>query len=143
MAYYDDCIIFLLAKAYQMAHGDFRRRLQPYGLTPIQHLILEVLWEEEGVSAGEIGKRLVLDSATLSGVVERLANHGWITKAPNEDDKRSHLLFPTDKARKLKDDLLGEQEETNQKVLGKVSDAERLLLIRILKDMQKEGGRNP
>ena len=41
MKTYDDCIIFLLAKAYQRAHGDFKRKLQSYGVTPIQHLILD------------------------------------------------------------------------------------------------------
>jgi hypothetical protein len=61
MKTYDDCIIFLLAKAYQKAHGDFKKRLQSYGLTPIQHLILEVLWGEDGLSATDIGKKLVLD----------------------------------------------------------------------------------
>ena len=36
MKNYDDCIIFLLAKAYQKAHGNFKKRLNSYGLTPIQ-----------------------------------------------------------------------------------------------------------
>ena len=137
MAYYDDCIIFLLAKAYQVAIGDIRGRLQPYGLTPIQHLLLEVLWEEEGVSLGEIGKRLVLHSATLSGVVERMAANGWITKEPHAEDKRSFLLYPTEKAKSLKDDLLAEQEGTNQEVLSAVSDAEKALLIRMLRDIRE------
>ena len=68
MKTYDDCVIFLLAKAYQKAHGEFKRRLHSYGLTPIQHLILEALWEEDGLSAGDIGKKLIFDGATLSGV---------------------------------------------------------------------------
>ena len=59
MKTYDDCIIFLLAKAYQKAHGEFKKRLHTYGLTPIQHLILEALWVEDGLSAGDIGKLLV------------------------------------------------------------------------------------
>ena len=40
MAQYEDCIIFLLAKAYQKAHGNFKQHLLPYGITPVQHLIL-------------------------------------------------------------------------------------------------------
>ncbi len=56
MKTYDDCIIFLLAKAYQKAHGNFKKRLHTYGLTPIQHLILEALWREDGLSTGDIGK---------------------------------------------------------------------------------------
>ena len=77
---FKDCIIFLLAKAYQKAHGTFKKRLTGYGLTPIQHLILEVLWDEDGLSASTIGERLVLDPATLSGVLERMVSGGWIFK---------------------------------------------------------------
>ena len=70
---YDDCILFLLAKAYQKAHGDFKKRLHSYGLTPIQHLVLEALWDEDELSVGDIGKRLVFDGATLSGILDRLS----------------------------------------------------------------------
>ncbi len=88
MPQYDDCIIFLLAKAYQKAHGLFKNRLQAHGLTPVQHLILEVLWEEEGLSAGDIGKRVLLDGATLSGVLDRMADAGWLVRQSDENDKR-------------------------------------------------------
>ena len=73
MKTYDDCIIFLLAKAYQKAHGDFKKRLQSYGLTPIQHLVIEALWQEDGLSAKDLGQKLIFDGATLSGVLDRLA----------------------------------------------------------------------
>ena len=36
-----DCMIFLLAKAYQRAHGLFKQYLTLYGLTNLQHLVLE------------------------------------------------------------------------------------------------------
>ena len=62
---YNDCIIFLLAKAYQKAHADFKKRILPFGLTPIQHLILAALWVKDGVPAKVIGENLVLDGATL------------------------------------------------------------------------------
>ena len=60
MAIYDDCIMFNLAKAYQRVHSEFKRRFSKFGLTPIQLLVLEALFEEEGLSSGEIGKRLVV-----------------------------------------------------------------------------------
>ena len=76
MTQYEDCIIFLLAKAYQKAHGNFKRHLLPYGITSVQHLILEALWVEEGLTASEIGKRLVLDNATRSGILDRMSEKG-------------------------------------------------------------------
>jgi DNA-binding MarR family transcriptional regulator len=136
MKTYDDCIIFLLAKAYQKAHGDFKRKLQAYGVTPIQHLILEVLWGEDGLSASDIGKKLVLDGATLSGVLDRLAAGGWILKKPDKDDKRILRNYLTPKSKNLKPSLSETRDQTNENLLKNFSLEEKVLLKRFLRDMQ-------
>jgi len=136
MKSYDDCIIFLLAKAYQKAHGDFKKRLQTYGLTPIQHLILEVLWGTDGLSASDIGKKLVLDGATLSGVLDRLAAGGWILKEPDRDDKRVLRTYLTPKSKELKTNLSQTRDQANEDLLKKFSIEEKVLLKRFLRDMQ-------
>ena len=136
MKTYDDCIIFLLAKAYQKAHGDFKRRIQSYGLTPIQHLILEVLWGEDGLSASDIGKKLVLDGATLSGVLDRLAGGGWISKESDAEDKRVLRNFLTPRSKELKPKLSEARDLTNEDLLKPFSFEEKVLLKRLLRDMQ-------
>ena len=136
MKTYDDCIIFLLAKAYQKAHGDFKRTLQSYGVTPIQHLILEVLWGEDGLSASDIGKKLVLDGATLSGVLDRLAAGGWISKKPDKEDKRVLRNYLTLKSKELKPRLSEARDQTNEGLLKNFSLEEKLLLKRFLRDIQ-------
>ncbi len=136
MKTYDDCIIFLLAKAYQKAHGDFKRRLQSYSLTPIQHLILEVLWGEDGLSASDIGKKLVLDGATLSGVLDRLASGGWILKESDTEDKRVLRIFLTQKSKELKPKLSEARNQTNEELLKTFPIEEKVLLKRFLRDMQ-------
>jgi len=136
MKTYDDCIIFLLAKAYQKAHGDFKKRLQSYGLTPIQHLILEVLWAEDGLSASDIGKKLILDGATLSGVLDRLSAGGWIIKNPDIDDKRVLRNYLTPKSKELKPNLSEARDQTNEDLLYPFSIEEKVLLKRLLRDMQ-------
>ena len=136
MKTYDDCIIFLLAKAYQKAHGNFKKRLQPYGLTPIQHLILEALWREDGLSAGDIGKKLVLDGATLSGVLDRLASGGWVLKKSDAEDKRVQRIFLTSKSKDLKPKLSQARDQTNEDLLKPFTMEEKVLLKRFLRDIQ-------
>jgi len=136
MKTYDDCIIFLLAKAYQKAHGDFKKRLQSYGLTPIQHLILEVLWGKDGLSASDIGKKLVLDGATLSGVLDRLTAGGWILKESDTEDKRVLRNFLTQKSKELKPKLSEARNQTNEELLKSFPIEEKVLLKRFLRDMQ-------
>jgi DNA-binding MarR family transcriptional regulator len=137
MAKYEDCILFLLSKAYQKAFGNFKRRLQDYGLTPVQSLVLMTISEEEGLSAGEIGKRLVLDNATLSGVLDRLAEGGWIVKATADDDKRLLQIYLTPKANEMTGIIIKERDGLNEDILSPLKLEERLLLKRMLKDMQK------
>ena len=135
MAQYEDCIIFLLAKAYQKAHGNFKRRLQSYGLTPVQHLILEAIREHEGLSAGEIGKRLVLDSATLSGILDRMTEAGWIVKETDQEDKRVLRIYRGPKAEKMGTTLIEERKQANEEILSGFTQEERILLKRLLRDI--------
>jgi len=136
MAQYEDCIVFLLAKAYQKAHGEFKKHLLAFGLTPIQHLILEVLWDEEGLSARDIGKRLVLDNATLSGVLDRMATGGWIAKETDPGDKRLLRIYLADKSKKQKPTLLEERKKVNEEILFSLTMEEKILLKRLLRDLQ-------
>ncbi len=136
MESHEDCIVFLLAKAYQKAYGNLKRKLTPYGLTPIQYLIIETLQKEERLSAGEIGKRLVLDNATLSGVLERLAERGWITKTADAKDKRLLRVSLTKKARALKDELTQERRKANDEILQSLSFEEKLQFKRLLRDIR-------
>ncbi len=142
MKSFDDCILFLLAKAYQKAHADFKKRLHSYGLTPIQHLVLEALWDEDGLSAGDIGKRLIFDGATLSGVLDRLSAGGWIIKQSDADDKRRSRVFLTAKSSDLEPELSAVRNATNEDLMSRFSLEEKVLLKRLLRDLGIEGFRN-
>jgi DNA-binding MarR family transcriptional regulator len=133
---FEDCVVFLLAKAYQKAHGNLKKRLHPYGLTPIQYLIVESLLEEDGLTAGDIGKRLVLDNATLSGVLDRLSERDWIEKHTDPKDKRLLRIYLTDKAKALQGELGEEREQANEEILHSLSMEEKVLLKRLLRDVR-------
>jgi DNA-binding MarR family transcriptional regulator len=127
-----ECLVFLLGKAYQKAHGDFSKRLKPYGLTNMQHLVLEGLWYQNGMTATEISKLLRLDKATLSGVLERMIETGWIVKEPHPEDGRVHRIFTSEKADSMKDGLIGERKKANEKILSRFSPEEKEVLTRLL-----------
>lgn len=130
-----DCLVFLLGKAYQKAHGDFKNRLKPYGLTNIQHLVLEGLWYRNGMTATEISRLLRLDKATLSGVIERMSETGWITRKPHPEDGRVHRIFTSEKADSLKTELIEERKTANEKILSRFSGKERETLKRLLREL--------
>lgn len=133
---HEDCVIYLLAKAYQRGHGILKEHLKAYGLTVVQQLILAALAQEEGLSAGEIGQMLVLDSATVSGTLERMADNGWITKETDHNDRRVMRIRLTPKARELNQRLGQARQESNREFLAPLSLEEKLLLKRLLRDLR-------
>ena len=130
-----DCTVFLLGKAYQKAHGEFQKRLKPYGLTNMQHLVLEGLWYQEGMTAAELGKVLILDKATLSGVLDRMAEAGWIVKEQAPEDRRVYRLYPSAKANEMKEMLITERRKANAELLSGFTLEEQVLFKRLLRDM--------
>ena len=130
-----ECMVFLLGKAYQKAHGDFKKRLKAYNLTNMQHLVLEGLWYQEGMTAAEIGKLLILDKATLSGVLDRMGETGWIVKKQDPGDGRIQRIYPSEKANQFKSRLIEERKKANKFILKKFTLEEQLLLKRLLRDL--------
>ena len=130
-----DCTIFLLAKAYQKAHSQFKAMLRPFDLTNLQHLVLEGLWYREGLTAAELGKLLVLDKATMSGILERMLESGWIRKERDPNDGRVFRIFTTKKADKAKDELINLRIQANAELLSGFTREEQVLFKRLLRDL--------
>jgi len=133
--YLSECTIFLLAKAYQRAHGEMKKRLSRYGLTSVQHLVLSTLWLDGGSTAVALGKQLVLDKATLSGIIDRLSESKWIYKKKDEQDNRVYRLYLTDKARQLMPTLVDLMVRFDADLLTDLNMEEKVILKRLLRDL--------
>ena len=77
--------------------------LKELGLTYTQYIVLLVLWERDGLSLGEIGDRLSLDSGTLTPLCKKLETAGLIERRRSERDERSVRITLTDAGRALKE----------------------------------------
>lgn len=130
-----ECMVFLLGKAYQKAHASFKKQLKKYGLTNMQHLVLEGLWYDEGMTAAELCKLLIIDKATASGILERMVETCWIIKKQDPGDGRIQRLYTSEKANQLKEKLIKERKKANKNILKKFSLEEQLLLKRLLRDL--------
>ncbi len=133
-----DCFTFMLAKAYQRAHGHFRKALEPFGVTNIQHAVLEALWYEDGQTATELGELLVLDKATLSGVLSRMQESDWVERRPDPADGRVMRVFASARANSVKDELIAAREAADREILSRYSFEEQLLLKRFLMALIKD-----
>ena len=138
MINFRDNIVFMVAKAHQQAQGLLKARLKPFSLTPVQCLVLESLWDEEGLAVGEIGRRLLLDTATLAGVLDRMVTAGWVRREIDSFDARVARIFLTDKAKTISEDLAETIDQVNNDLLESFSLEEKLLYKRFLRDISSK-----
>lgn len=87
------------------------RRYTPYlkelNLTYTQYIVMLVLWEKERVSSRELASCLHLDYGTLTPVLKRLGQAGYLTRERSAEDERLLTLTLTDRGRDLKENAVG------------------------------------
>ena len=83
------------------------RRYKPFlddiDLTYTQYIAMMILWEEEQATVKELGKRLYLDSGTLTPVLKKLENKGYIERKRSDTDERNLIVSVTDEGKKLRE----------------------------------------
>lgn len=97
----EDCISFLIGKVGQQVTRRARELLAPLGVTPVQYAVLKVLSDSDGISGTDLGARMVLDSASITGVIDRLESLGLVERRADSDDRRVQRIFATKKSRAL------------------------------------------
>ncbi len=84
----------------------YRPMLEPFGLTYTQYLALLVLWEEKKINVKSMGRRLYLDSGTLTPVLKCLETKGYITRRRCREDERVLYVELTEEGTALQDRML-------------------------------------
>jgi len=80
--------------------------LDPYGLTYTGYIIMMALWEEDNITIKALGKKLYLDSGTLTPLLKKLEAQGYINRNRSKDDERNVYISLTEEGKKLKDEAL-------------------------------------
>lgn len=81
----------------------YRGLLEEIGVTYPQYLVLLVLWEEKTVSVKELGKKLFLDSGTLTPMLKRMEANGLVERRRSAKDERSVVITLTKKGEAMED----------------------------------------
>lgn len=89
------CISFQASAAAKVIARLSRARLAPHGVTPIQFAVLQAVSEESDQTAADIGASLMIDSATIVGVIDRLSALDLIARAADPADRRINRLSLT------------------------------------------------
>ncbi|MBR4502517.1 MAG: MarR family transcriptional regulator [Clostridia bacterium] len=77
--------------------------LKPLGLTYTQYIVFLVLWEKDGISVSEIGKKLMLDNGTLSPLLKKMEQAGYLSRCRSSEDDRVVVVTLTEAGKALQE----------------------------------------
>ncbi|MDS9466557.1 MarR family transcriptional regulator [Paracoccus sp. MBLB3053] len=97
----DDQLCFATYSAGLAFNRVYRHQLDRLGLTFPQYLVMLALWDRDGVTIGQLGEKLFLETNTLTPMLKRLESMGLLSRQRDSADERRVLISLTDKGRDM------------------------------------------
>ena len=128
-----DFMCFAIYSA-NLAYGRaYRPILEALGITYTQWIIIVALWEQDNQTVGGLGEKLFLESNTLTPILKKLEELGFLNRRRDPADERQVLISLTDAGRELRDKgvqknlvaasgLTQEEFQTVQKMVARLRD---------------------
>jgi DNA-binding MarR family transcriptional regulator len=119
-----------MAKAAEAAYNT-------YGVRAGQQFILRCLWETDGLTPGEVARRLELATPTVTRAATRMEAAGLLRREPHPTDARLVKLVLTDRGRELEAVIAKEMHALSDRALAGLDPAERALYVRFLRHTRR------
>jgi len=128
-------ICFNIGRVMRKVYEHYESRLSPFGLTTPQYMVFSALWMGDGITIGELGQRVSLDGSTITGILDRMEKNGYVERRPNAEDRRSALVYLTEKARSVGPQIIKFADELDADMRRNFSPDEMLVFERVLKQI--------
>jgi DNA-binding MarR family transcriptional regulator len=121
--------LFTLGELARLVRAHADRQSARYGITRAQWAVLAKVERFEGMKQSELAEQMEMQPITLTRLVDRLCDNGWIERRGDETDRRVNRLYLRKAARPLLAKLSGLRSEITETALEGISpaDANRLL----------------
>ena len=123
-------LCFPLYAASREVIKQYRPYLDALDLTYTQYITMMVFWAEKKISVKELGKKLYLDSGTLTPVLKSLEAKGFVKRYRSTEDERVLIVEITEKGEELRFGAVSVPEKVSQCV--RLSSDEALQLYGLL-----------
>lgn len=99
-------LCFPLYAASREIIKQYRPYLDALDLTYTQYITMMVFWQEKKINVKELGKKLFLDSGTLTPVLKSLESKGYVSRYRSAEDERVLLVEITEAGEMLKEQAI-------------------------------------
>ena len=98
-------LCFPLYAAARQIVNSYTPYLKPLGLTYTQYIVFLCLWEYGETAVGDLCRRLYLDNGTITPMIKRLEQEGYLTRHRHPEDERVVKICLTEKGWNLRDQV--------------------------------------
>lgn len=130
-----DRLGFLIHDVQRLMRKRFEARASGVGLSSAQWRLLVRVAKEEGVAQARLAELLEIEPISVSRLVDRMEESGWIERRADAADRRVRMIFPTPKAREAYAQIKSLAGEVYEESLTGVSADDRRVLIGALEAM--------
>lgn len=99
----DNQLCFRLYTASRLTTGAYHPYLEPLGITYPQYLVLLVLWEKDRQPVNDIARRLMLETNTVTPLLQRMEKAGLIVRTKGQEDSRQRIVSLTKKGIEMRE----------------------------------------
>ena len=124
---------FLLHDAQRLLRKQFEARGQEFGLSSAQWRMLVLLVKQEGAPQARLAELLEIEPISVSRLLDRMEESGWVERLPDANDRRVRMVFATQQARDAFDKVKSVASDLYDKALAGLSAAEREALLGALR----------
>ncbi|WP_408008703.1 MarR family winged helix-turn-helix transcriptional regulator [Pseudalkalibacillus sp. A8] len=130
-------LFVVLSRAYQSIMEVAKKDIQRFGLNLTEFGVLELLYHKGPHPLQKIGGKILLASGSITYVVDKLEEKGYLERKACERDRRITYAFLTEKGKALIEDIFPSHEEVLQQALSGITESEKTEAIRMLKKLGK------
>lgn len=99
----DNQICFRLYTSARLIIQAYTPLLNQLGITYPQYLVMMVLWEQDGLPVNDIARRLILETNTVTPLLQRMEKQGIVVRTRGKEDKRQQIVSLTDKGKAMEE----------------------------------------
>ena len=132
-------LCFRLYTAARLTMGAYHPYLDPLGITYPQYLVMLVLWEQDKQPVCDIAKTLLLDTNTVTPLLQRMEKAGLLTRTKGKVDTRQRIVTLTRKGKTMHEQAKQIPDCLRRDVAMKTGDEEEVLSIIPVLDKLIEG----
>lgn len=128
----ENYICFKLNKVRRKIHRYYEVKLAPFNITPVQFYVLSALWDQDEIKFKDLAKRLDMDGATLTGILDRMEKREFIVRKEDNTDRRSVIVSLTSAAKDIRPQMIEIAKDLDAEFRDKVKEDDYSTLLNVL-----------